>query len=187
MTSLPASPLDAVFGSEVLQHPNIADTSSERADLLRAAKEEDERQALSARQAALARATDVDREAALAQQEHDAAEARVRAARERATAAPPQPEEDTHSSGAGAVADSPTSHLQLFMLLFSTTRQPLLNLHAQAVAVTNIRTLVPLLLDTNSTFYARWCESFLLTLTKFSLECHVLSDSVFSSHLIGFA
>jgi hypothetical protein len=35
MTGLPTSPLDAVSGSEVLQHPNIADTSSERADLRR--------------------------------------------------------------------------------------------------------------------------------------------------------
>jgi hypothetical protein len=41
--------------------------------------------------------------------------------------------------------------------------------------VQNIRTLIPLL-DVNSTFYARWCDTFLLTLTKFSLEGHVLSD-----------
>ena len=40
----------------------------------------------------------------------------------------------------------------------------------------NIRTLIPLLLDVNSTFYARWCDTFLLTLTKFSLEGHVLSN-----------
>jgi hypothetical protein len=44
------------------------------------------------------------------------------------------------------------------------------------VAVQNIRTLIPLLLDVNSTFYARWCDTFLLTLTKFFLEGHVLSD-----------
>jgi hypothetical protein len=29
-----------------------------------------------------------------------------------------------------------------------------------------------------SNFYARWRESFLLTLTKFSLERHILSDDV---------
>jgi hypothetical protein len=165
----------------VLQHPNIADTSSERADL-RAAKEEDERRALSARQAALVRAADADREAALAQQECDAAEARVlaaqeRAARERAAAAPPQPEEDTRSSGTTADDDIPPATLHAALLHHEAAA--LLNLHAQAVAVTNIRALFPLLLDTNSTFYTRWCESFLLTLTKFSLECHALSDSVF--------
>lgn len=43
-----------------------------------------------------------------------------------------------------------------------------------------IHALVPLLLDTNSNFCARWCESFLLTLTKFSLEHRVLSDDVAS-------
>jgi hypothetical protein len=180
MSSLPASPLDAVSGSEVLQHPNIADTSS-GADL-RAAKEEDERRALSARQAALARAAAADSEAALAQQERDAAEARVRAAqdraaRERAAAAPPQPEEDTCSTGTHADDDIPPATLHAALLHHEAAT--LLNLHAQAVAVTNIRALVPLLLDTNSNFYARWSESFLLTLTKFSLECHVLSDSVF--------
>ena len=42
----------------------------------------------------------------------------------------------------------------------------------------NIRALVPLLLDVTSTFYARWRESFLLTVGKFSLERHVLSDDV---------
>jgi hypothetical protein len=181
MSGLPASPLDAVSGSEVLQHPNIATDTSSGADL-RAAKEEDERRALSARQAALARAVDADREAALAQQERDAAEARVRAAqeraaRERAAAAPPQPEEDTRSSGTHDDDDIPPAPLHAALLHHEAAA--LLNLHAQAVAVTNIRALVPLLLDTNSTFYARWSESFLLTLTKFSLECHVLSNSVF--------
>lgn len=57
----------------------------------------------------------------------------------------------------------------------------LLNLHAQAVTVQNIYALVPLVLDLNSTFYAQWSESFLLTLTKLSLECHVLSDIVQTS------
>jgi hypothetical protein len=38
----------------------------------------------------------------------------------------------------------------------------LLNLHAQAVVVPIIRALVSLFLDVNSTFYARWCGSFLL-------------------------
>jgi hypothetical protein len=52
----------------------------------------------------------------------------------------------------------------------------LLNLHAQAFAVQNTHALVPLLLNLNSTFYARWRESFFLTVCKFSLQQHVLSD-----------
>ena len=54
----------------------------------------------------------------------------------------------------------------------------LLNLHAQAVSVQNIRSLVPLLLDVNSTFYGRWKQSFLDVLGKYSLQSHVLSDAV---------
>jgi hypothetical protein len=36
--------------------------------------------------------------------------------------------------------------------------------------------LIPLRLDGTSAFYARWRESFLLTLGRYSLESHVLSD-----------
>ena len=38
--------------------------------------------------------------------------------------------------------------------------------------------MVPLLLDVNSSFYARWKESFLNVLGKYSLQSHVLSDTV---------
>jgi len=51
-----------------------------------------------------------------------------------------------------------------------------LNLHAQAVAVQNIRSLIPILLDLNAGNYARWRDQFLLTAGKFSLEDHVLRD-----------
>jgi hypothetical protein len=85
-----------------------------------AAKEEDERRALSARQAALARAADADREAALAQQEHDAAEARVRAAQ---SAQPLLLPSRRMILVRLALPLPTTSHLQLLMLLF-TTRQP---------------------------------------------------------------
>jgi hypothetical protein len=44
----------------------------------------------------------------------------------------------------------------------------LLNLHAQAIAVNNIRSLVPIVLDINSDSFNRWRDQFLLTL-KFSL------------------
>ncbi|XP_025813048.1 uncharacterized protein LOC112890360 [Panicum hallii] len=38
--------------------------------------------------------------------------------------------------------------------------------------------MVPLLLDVNSSFYARWKESFLNILGKYSLQSHILSDTV---------
>jgi len=52
----------------------------------------------------------------------------------------------------------------------------LLNLHAQAVAVQNIRSLVPVVLDINSSSYSRWREQFLLTLGRYQLQDHVLQD-----------
>lgn len=52
-----------------------------------------------------------------------------------------------------------------------------MNLHVQAVAVQNIRTLEPLVLDVTSTFYSRWRESFLLVLGKYSLQGHVLTNT----------
>lgn len=54
----------------------------------------------------------------------------------------------------------------------------LFDLHAQVVTMLNIRVLMLLLLDINSTFYARWCDTFQLTLTKFSLEHHFLPSIV---------
>ncbi|XP_062192504.1 uncharacterized protein LOC133896000 [Phragmites australis] len=50
------------------------------------------------------------------------------------------------------------------------------NLHAQAVVVQNIRTLVPVVLDLGSPNYNKWCCRFLITLGKYSLTAHVLSD-----------
>jgi hypothetical protein len=139
-----------------------------------------ERAALAAREAALARAAAAEQNAALAQRERDAADARIRAAlaraaRERAAAAL-SPINDIIPDGTGA-----DSTAQLSAALLQHEATALLNLHAQAVAVQNIRALVPLLLDVNSTFYSRWRESFLLTLIKFSLDCHVLSDVVHHS------
>ena len=51
-----------------------------------------------------------------------------------------------------------------------------LNLHAQAVAVQSIRSLVPIILDINSGSYSRWRQQFLLTLGKYSLQTHVFDD-----------
>jgi hypothetical protein len=136
--------------------------------------------ALAAREAALARAAAAEQDAALAQRERDAADTRIRtalarAAHERAAAALPPPVNDIIPGG--TVVDSTA---QFSAVLLQHEAVALLNLHAQVVIVQNICALVPLL-DVNSTFYSRWRESFLLTLTKFSLECHVLSDVVHHS------
>jgi len=53
----------------------------------------------------------------------------------------------------------------------------LLNLYAQAVAVTNIRSLVPIVLDVDSGNFNRWRDQFLLTLCKFSVQAHVHHDA----------
>lgn len=54
----------------------------------------------------------------------------------------------------------------------------LLNLHTQAVAVQNIRSLVPLILDLQANNFNCWHEYFLLTSGKYSPEDHVLSDAM---------
>nr|CAB3448437.1 unnamed protein product [Digitaria exilis] len=48
----------------------------------------------------------------------------------------------------------------------------LLNLHAQAVAVHNIHSLVTIVLDVSSGNFNRWRDQCLLTLGKFSLQDH---------------
>ena len=141
-----------------------------------AARDEEARAAEAARAAALARAEEAEREAASAQADLDAAAARLRAAQERAAAervaAAPSKEDDADAFHHGE------DDIDLQAALLQQEAAVLLNLHAQAVSVQNIRTLVPLLLDVNSTFYARWKESFLDVLGKYSLERHVLSDAV---------
>jgi hypothetical protein len=52
----------------------------------------------------------------------------------------------------------------------------LLQLHAQAVAVNNIRTHVTIVLDVDSGNFNRWRDQFLLVLGKFSLQDHVRAD-----------
>ncbi|KAG8058663.1 hypothetical protein GUJ93_ZPchr0002g24747 [Zizania palustris] len=124
--------------------------------------------------AAFARLRQAEQDVVLAQQERDAADARLqaalsRAAQERAAVAPSSDVAATNfSAGATPLLDALLHH----------EAAVLLNLHAQAVAVHNIRTLIPLVLDVNSVFFARWRESFLLTVGKFSLQDHVLSDTV---------
>lgn len=53
------------------------------------------------------------------------------------------------------------------------------NLHAQAAGVQNIRALVPVILDPLSSHYNRWRDLVLLTLERYALADHVLSDATF--------
>lgn len=62
----------------------------------------------------------------------------------------------------------------------------LLDLHAQVVTMLNICVLMLLLLDISSAFYARWCDTFLLTLTKFSLEHHSSPALSLLPRMIGY-
>jgi hypothetical protein len=48
--------------------------------------------------------------------------------------------------------------------------------HSQAIAVHNIRLLVPIVLDLAANNYTHWREQFLLTVSKFSLQDLVLYD-----------
>jgi hypothetical protein len=81
----------------------------------------------------------------------------------------------TSSSDEG---DSPTivpADLHDAMLLQKAVA--LLSLHAQAIVVNNIWSLVPIVLDIDSSSFNRWCDQFLLTLDKFSLQAHVHFDA----------
>jgi hypothetical protein len=50
-------------------------------------------------------------------------------------------------------------------------------LHAQAVGIQDIRTLVPVVLGVTSTQYPRWRDLVLLTLQRYALDNHVSSDA----------
>ena len=144
-------------------HPSAADNEAERK------RQEDARAAqAAARRAALARAEEAEAEAA-------AAAARVRAAQERAAADPPleDPPED-RDEVASSLFDGPRTSVQAAIALQEATA--VLHLHAQAVAVQNIRHLVRVVLDVTSGSFARWREQFLLALGKYSLQGHVLQD-----------
>ena len=49
-------------------------------------------------------------------------------------------------------------------------------LHAQAAAILNVKSLVPIVLDFTSPHYNRWRGLFLNTLERYELVDHVLSD-----------
>lgn len=139
------------------------------------------------RKAALAHAVEVENQAAAAAKDRDAADARLRdalalATKEHATtedADPPDVHSDDDDHKTHTDSDDHKTHaaqpdVNDAMLLHEDAA--ILNLHAQIVAVQNISSLIPIVLDVASTNYARWCEQFLLTVDKFSLDNHVIRD-----------
>jgi hypothetical protein len=54
-------------------------------------------------------------------------------------------------------------------------------LHTHAIAVNNIKTMIPLALEQKSTFYGRWRTIFLNAVTKYDLDSLVLTDDDFST------
>jgi len=153
MVGTPPSSLSAVTGPS--PDDLLADKEAAAAAAAEATRLAKERQ--DAHSAAMARAAKADAAAAKAL---DAA--RALAAQERAAAAAALAPPGSSRSGPHAAMDLHTA-----MLLQEAAA--LLNLHAQAVAVHNIRSLVPIVLDVDSGNFSRWRDQFLLTLGKFSL------------------
>ena len=106
-------------------------------------------------QAALARAAQAEEEATAANKDRDAAAARAsealaHAAKERAAAAAPGA-----PSGASSSTSSP-SHPDLASAMLLHEAMALLQLHAHAVAINNIRNHVTTVLDVDSGNFNRW-------------------------------
>ena len=60
---------------------------------------------------------------------------------------------------------------------FSSEAAAVTHLHSQAAAVQNIKNLIPIVLDLNSSNYSKWRGYVLLILGRFALKDHVLSDA----------
>jgi hypothetical protein len=136
-----------------------------------------------ARAAARTWARDAEREAADTTRERDAADVRIRDALARAAQARAAADLDddvgSHQSDLDADQhdlDTNPAVPDARAALLIHEAAALINLHAQAVAVQNIRALVPVVLDI-STLYTRWRDSFLLVVGKYTLADHVLTDT----------
>eukprot|EP00267_Zea_mays_P035684 XP_008671988.1 uncharacterized protein LOC103649506 [Zea mays] len=162
-----------------LEQPPLLDDAATQV----VAEHEARLQAAARRDAALAQALQAEQEAATAAQERDVAAERVRAALERAaharalaaqTAADGSPVDDnqSHLSDPAGGADK---GLHDAILLHEAAA--IVNLHSQAVAVQNIRSLVHVVLDLANNNYTRWRDEFLLVTGKYSLDSHILDDT----------
>ena len=133
------------------------------------------------RETALARAEAAEQEAAAAAQERDAAaqrarDALARAAKERALAAKGTPDADHDAEKEEDAASVDSGGTALHHAVLAHEAAAVVNLHAQAISVQNIRSLVHVLLDINAGNYTRWRDQILLVIGKYSLESHVLVD-----------
>jgi len=150
----------------VTSGPAVVDEEAAAAEAQRLAKERQDAYA-----AAMARTAKADADAVAAAKALDAARALAAQERAAAAAATLAPSGSSGSSGPHA---APTD-LHTAMLLQEAIA--LLNLLAQAVAVHNIRSLIPIVLDVDSGQFSRWRDQFLLTLGKFSLQDHIHLDA----------
>ena len=149
--------------------------AQEKANAAAAAAQRAERARQEARDAALARVVQAEDEAKAAAAERDAAaqrasDALARAAKERAAAAVAI----TPKSSGAPPGGAPMPDLHAAMLHHEA--MALLQLHSKAVAVSNIQNHVTTILDVDSGNFSRWCDQFLLILSKFSLQDHVRED-----------
>jgi hypothetical protein len=127
-------------------------------------------------EAALARLAQAEEEAANAFKARDAAVARAERERACAAAAVAALRPSTPVDSSAARSASPAGGaVDLHSALLLQEAAALLNLHAQAVAVNNIWSLVHIVLDVDSNHFNRWRNQFLLVLGKFSLQAHVLA------------
>ncbi|EEC82022.1 hypothetical protein OsI_25984 [Oryza sativa Indica Group] len=104
------------------------------------------------------------------------------------TSAGLQPQHDAIPQGSGAppphghgslsiVAPSPTAPQADHFYNVDLDDKATANLHAQAISVLNIKSLVPVTLDVNSGTYTRWRGLLLVILSKYALADHVLTDN----------
>jgi hypothetical protein len=86
----------------------------------------------------------------------------------------------TSSNTMGVVYGVPTvgtGHRTTTTVLWHDPADPLVaQLHLQAGSVQNIRLMVPVVLEPESSSYARWRDLLLLTLRRYALDDHVLCD-----------
>jgi hypothetical protein len=92
-----------------------------------------------------------------------------------------------HASTGECVASSqqppPTASLQPGVRTPGATDDPMVAyLHLQAAGVPHIKTMVTVVLDSNSTSYARWRDQLLLVLRCYALDSHVLTDTPACAH-----
>ena len=132
-------------------------------------------------EAALARAEAAEQEDVATAQERDAAaqctrDALARAARERALAAKGAPDADHDAEKEEDAASVDSGGTALHHAVLAHEAAALVNLHAQAISVQNIRSLVHVLLNINAGNYTRWRDQILFVIGKYSLESHVLVD-----------